>query len=114
MFIPNFHSIAVKPSSLTGSATNLNVYAIAESGILNDQLAPVPLIHTATSCRTNLLPLPRRISGSDIPMCHRGAAAMEPWDTLAEPVVPNAPLPPDLHAIWACYARIIVTGDQLK
>lgn len=91
-------SIIPMPSSSTGSATDANASGIAKSRVPVGKSAPNSLTYTATSRLTNLLPLYRRIIGSDIPACHREPAARVLRDTIGEPDFCSAPLPPDLYA----------------
>lgn len=86
----HFFLIAVQLSSSTVSATNASVFGIAESHVHAHQPAPMPPTCTNTSCRTNLLSSPSRISGSDNPICRRGAASIEPRDTIRDADSRNA------------------------
>lgn len=93
-FISNFLSLAVIRPNSTDFASDANVSGIVESRVSADQRAPVLPIHPATSRRISLLPPYSRFAGSDIPICPREPAAMEPRDTIREPDVHNTPLSP--------------------
>lgn len=85
-------------SNSNGSGIKANVSGITEFHVPTDQLALIPPIYTATSRRTNLLHLARRIAESDISVRCREAAAMEPQFSIDGPEFRNDPLPSDIHA----------------
>lgn len=72
-----FLSIAVIPSSLTGSATDANLLCIAEYLVPGTSQHRLPLSKTQKFCYTILLSLPCRFIGSDMLIRRREAAAIE-------------------------------------
>lgn len=109
-----FPSIAIIFSSTICSPTDANVFGIAKYLVFADQPAPIPPIQTITSRRTNLLPMSRRIDGSNILSRPRKTAAMEQQLMIGETDVQNSPLPSDTHAAWARYHRLNITSNILE
>lgn len=109
-----FSLIAVMPSNEARSASNASLSKIANSRVPTHQPALIPSIYTATSFLTNVLSPFRRIAGSDIPVCRGEAAAIEPRDTIGDPDVRDASLPPDLHVTFSRFSYTNITLDQLE
>lgn len=85
---------------------------IAESHVLADPPVLIPSIYTATSRRTNFLPLSHRIAGSNTSALHRKAAAAEPRFTIGKSDIFKNPLLFDLQPIWERYYCISITWTQ--
>lgn len=102
------------PSNSTGFVLDAIVSGSTEFHVPTDQTATVLPVHTATFCRTNFLSTSYRITGRDIPARSPESAAIKPRDTTGELDVWNAPLPPLLRAIYAHYAQINITWDELE
>lgn len=73
---------------------------------------PASFIHNVTSRRTDNLSPSHCIAGSNILVCPRKVADMEPQLTIGEPDVRNAPFSSDMHAAWAHYSRLSTTWDM--
>lgn len=71
-------------------------------------------IHTATSCRTNLLISSRRIAGINIRARLREAIAIEPHFMFGDSDVRSALLASGVYAAWAGYPKLNIIWNVLK
>lgn len=78
------------------------------------QLAPTPPVYTAASCFSFFLPTSCSFAGISIPARHSTVVFIMLQLRISMPSTQNTTFYSDTYAIWARYARMDITCDQLE